>query len=91
LLLVDPALRRELDATVGELPTAFSEAYAEAGGDPATLRVLSLRRNGVAVAIATERTLADGSTVTLVAAPPAGLDALPRLYASVLAQAQPVP
>jgi hypothetical protein len=54
-----------------------------------TLRAFMLRRNGIEVAIAAERRLHDGSRIALVAAPPAGLDALPSLYASILAGADP--
>ena len=87
LLSIDPALQRELSVTDTELPEAFTTAYAEAGGDASTLRGFALRRNGQEVAVTAERVMPDGSRIALVAAPPAGLHALPRLYASILARA----
>jgi hypothetical protein len=88
LLSIDPGLQRELIVTEMALPDAFVAAYVEAGGDASTLRAFTLRRNGVEVAVTAERVMPDGSRIALVAAPPAGLHALPRLYASILARAQ---
>lgn len=87
LLAIDPALQRELSVTETALPDAFAAAYVGAGGDASTLRGFALRRNGEEVAVTAERVMPDGSRIALVAAPPAGLHALPRLYASILARA----
>jgi hypothetical protein len=91
LLSIDPALQRELSVTETVLPDAFAGAFVEAGGDASTLRGFALRRNGEEVALTAERVMPDGSRIALVAAPPAGLHALPRLYASILARAHTRP
>ncbi len=85
-LALDPALRRQLDARVADVPVAFARRYAAHGGE-APLHAFHLRRNGEDVALVVQRSLGDGLAIAWVAAPPQALSRTPDLHAAILADA----
>lgn len=86
-LVIEPALRRELDAVVAEVPAAFARRYAANGGAAERLRAFHLRRNGEDIALVVQRDLGGGHLLAWVAAPPQALSRTPNLHAAILADA----
>ncbi len=84
---LDPALRHELDAVAGEVPTVLAKRILAAGATAESLRAFRLRRNGEDVALVVERDLGGGRRIALVGAPPEALVRAPQLYGAVLGDA----
>jgi membrane associated rhomboid family serine protease len=94
LLRAEPSLGHAFEEVDAPLPAAFDRAFRAAVDAPAAepgLRSTVLRRNGQAVGLVIERALGQGTSVVLVASPPAALDHDAALYAAILAEASPAP
>jgi hypothetical protein len=88
-LVLDPTLRREVDAVPAEVPAAFVRRFVARGGAADSLRAFHLRRNGEDVAIVVQRSLGNDTAIAWIAAPPAALVRTPELHAAILADAVP--